>query len=243
MAELNYATSCESFDSLMNSMTTSASSNLSFTSPGNFISPGHTSGMDNKQRGKYKKDALEHVDYVKEYLNDPKYKTELCKTWSESGFCAYGNKCRFAHGKQELFNKMVNCKKYKQKECTSFFKNNFCCYGSRCHFRHSEKKIPDLQRSYYSLHLKTMQTIPKNQIEEMSSADLLKVHQAIPCKVKRLRIFSEICNSAPLKRPANQQLPSFNFVSKSNKYLKSIENYNDRNSRFSINCYDPVALF
>lgn len=27
-----------------------------------------------------------------------KYKTELCKTFSEKGYCPYGRKCRFAHG-------------------------------------------------------------------------------------------------------------------------------------------------
>src|SRR4051794_20462125 len=90
---------------------------------------------------KLKKDAMEFVDYMKEYQTDPKYKTELCKSFTETGFCAYGNKCRFAHGRQELFDKIVNCKKYKQKECLSFFKNKYCCYGSRCHFKHEERKL------------------------------------------------------------------------------------------------------
>lgn len=31
-----------------------------------------------------------------------KHKTELCKTFSELGYCNYGQKCRFAHGKHEL---------------------------------------------------------------------------------------------------------------------------------------------
>jgi hypothetical protein len=105
---------------------------------------------ENKAKAKLKKDALEFVDYHKEYQSDPKYKTEMCKSWSESGFCAYGNKCRFAHGKDELFGKIVSCKKYKQKDCMSFFKNNYCCYGSRCHFRHQEKKLKDIDRSYYN---------------------------------------------------------------------------------------------
>lgn len=28
-----------------------------------------------------------------------KYKTELCRTFEEKGACPYGQKCRFAHGK------------------------------------------------------------------------------------------------------------------------------------------------
>lgn len=27
-----------------------------------------------------------------------KYKTEMCKNFSENGFCRYINKCQFAHG-------------------------------------------------------------------------------------------------------------------------------------------------
>ncbi len=31
-----------------------------------------------------------------------KYKTELCKNFSETGFCPYRKKCKFAHGINEL---------------------------------------------------------------------------------------------------------------------------------------------
>lgn len=36
---------------------------------------------------------------------DPKYKTELCKKFQNTGHCPYGFKCRFAHGKEELITK------------------------------------------------------------------------------------------------------------------------------------------
>jgi hypothetical protein len=39
---------------------------------------------DRNVKIKLKKDALEFVDCNKEYQHDPKYKTELCKTWTES---------------------------------------------------------------------------------------------------------------------------------------------------------------
>lgn len=87
---------------------------------------------------------------LKENKNDPKYKTELCKKFTEKGSCPYGSKCRFAHGKEELFQKKINCKLYKQKECNSFFTNFYCNYGSRCHFKHDERSLDDIKQWYYT---------------------------------------------------------------------------------------------
>ncbi|KAG2379244.1 hypothetical protein C9374_007383 [Naegleria lovaniensis] len=36
------------------------------------------------------------------YNGKDRYKTELCRSWEETGFCRYGDKCQFAHGRQEL---------------------------------------------------------------------------------------------------------------------------------------------
>ena len=51
----------------------------------------------------------EHKSFQQEQqsMNDPKYKTELCKKFSDTGTCPYGSKCRFAHGKGELISKML----------------------------------------------------------------------------------------------------------------------------------------
>ena len=68
---------------------------------------------------------------------DDKYKTELCKKYSETGKCPYGTKCLFAHGKDELITKKL-CTNYKKKQCKTFFENGYCPYGSRCTFKHSE---------------------------------------------------------------------------------------------------------
>jgi hypothetical protein len=99
---------------------------------------------------KLKKNAMEVVDFEKEWKKDPKYKTELCKGFEARGVCVYGNKCRFAHGRGELFDKSVNLQNYKLKECYSFFQNGFCAYGYRCHFKHFTKKIDQINRSYYT---------------------------------------------------------------------------------------------
>ena len=105
----------------------------------------------NEKRKKLKKNAKELVDMEVENKLDPKYKTEMCKSWVETKFCVYGNKCRFAHGKQELFNRNSNGSKYKVKDCNSFKETGICMYGSRCNFKHDERKLDGMNRSYFSL--------------------------------------------------------------------------------------------
>ena len=69
--------------------------------------------MRDNTKLRMKKNAREPVDIYKEKDCDPKYKTELCKTYEDSGFCPYGNKCRFAHGRKELFEKAEKIYNYK----------------------------------------------------------------------------------------------------------------------------------
>jgi hypothetical protein len=103
----------------------------------------------NDKKIKLKKHANEFVDIENEKKNDPKYKTELCKSFTETNFCVYGNKCRFAHGRGELFGKPIDQTKYKVKECNSFKDNGYCMYGSRCNFKHYEVRMENIDRSYY----------------------------------------------------------------------------------------------
>ena len=83
---------------------------------------------------------------------DPKYKTELCKKFQNTGKCPYGFKCRFAHGKEELIIKSQGLN-YKKKPCKTFNEKGYCPYGSRCSFRHDERKFSELCFSYYYLQL------------------------------------------------------------------------------------------
>uniref|UniRef100_A0A0B8RSN8 mRNA decay activator protein ZFP36 n=1 Tax=Philothamnus irregularis TaxID=1899461 RepID=A0A0B8RSN8_9SAUR len=64
-----------------------------------------------------------------------RYKTELCRTFSESGRCKYGAKCQFAHGSSEL-RSVSRHPKYKTELCHKFYLHGECPYGSRCHFIH-----------------------------------------------------------------------------------------------------------
>lgn len=125
-----------------------------------------------KSKMKLKKNALDPVDFAEEKRNDPKYKTEMCKTWIETGFCPYGNKCRFAHGKSELLFKPTSSS-YKKKPCKSFMLKGYCPYGTRCNFRHDERKLSEIPLSYYYIKLFVM--------NELSSS-------------KRLKVFEEISN-------------------------------------------------
>jgi len=68
-------------------------------------------------------------------INYSRYKTELCRQFSENGECKYGDKCQFAHGYNDL--KDVNRHpKYKTDYCKTFHSKGFCPYGPRCHFIH-----------------------------------------------------------------------------------------------------------
>ncbi|KAK3570062.1 hypothetical protein QTP86_010249 [Hemibagrus guttatus] len=65
-----------------------------------------------------------------------RYKTELCRTYEESGACKYGAKCQFAHGAEELRG-LNRHPKYKTEPCRTFHTVGFCPYGARCHFIHN----------------------------------------------------------------------------------------------------------
>jgi len=80
-------------------------------------------------------DELSNSPSIK--TNPLKHKTELCKTFSELGYCNYGFLCRFAHGKNELvvLPPSKNCRK---RRCKGFWQHGYCLYGFRCQFGHAE---------------------------------------------------------------------------------------------------------
>ncbi|MBN3281511.1 Z36L3 protein, partial [Polyodon spathula] len=70
-------------------------------------------------------------------LPSNRYKTELCRSYEESGICKYLNKCQFAHGASEL-RTLNRHPKYKTEMCRTFYNFGYCPYGARCHFIHQE---------------------------------------------------------------------------------------------------------
>jgi hypothetical protein len=67
------------------------------------------------------------------------YKTELCRTWEETGTCRYNNKCQFAHGAAEL-KAVERHPKYKTQMCKTFSERGTCPYGKRCCFVHTSSQ-------------------------------------------------------------------------------------------------------
>ncbi len=90
-----------------------------------------------------------------------KYKTELCKNWIETAKCRYQDKCRFAHGQEELTVAAIYSynEKFKSKNCRTFYQTKQCMYGSRCMFRHEHRSFKQLHRHFYTPHLYVMETL------------------------------------------------------------------------------------
>ena len=82
------------------------------------------------------------------------YKTEICKKWLENkGQCPYNEKCRFAHGIEEVQARLMVNGKYRSKPCFEFHKNLYCMYGNRCLFYHGEKDQRECGRGIARRHI------------------------------------------------------------------------------------------
>lgn len=66
------------------------------------------------------------------------YKTEMCRSFNEVGFCKYGDRCQFCHSPSEL-RTVKRHPKYKTEVCKTFWSEGNCPYGGRCCFIHLEK--------------------------------------------------------------------------------------------------------
>lgn len=69
-----------------------------------------------------------------------RYKTELCRSYEETGQCKYNAKCQFAHGEEEL-RPVKRHPKYKTEKCKPFHATAICNYGAKCTFIHDEREL------------------------------------------------------------------------------------------------------
>ncbi len=92
------------------------------------------------------------------------YKTELCRSWEETGSCRYRSKCQFAHGLDEL-RSVPRHHKWKTVPCRAFVEAGDCQYGKRCCFLHTT----DLQQSES---VKTKATSDKQEDSTMLTSRL-----------------------------------------------------------------------
>lgn len=68
------------------------------------------------------------------------YKTEICRSFEENGFCRYGPKCQFAHSLSEL-RLVERHPRYKTEICKTYWDDGTCPYGKRCCFIHRREEI------------------------------------------------------------------------------------------------------
>lgn len=101
------------------------------------------------------------------------YKTELCRSWMESGTCRYANKCQFAHGPEEL-RPVTRHPKYKTEICKTFHTSGTCPYGKRCRF----------------VHFSTNESNPKEIKEKLSHINVLP--KSPSGKTSRLPVFKKL---------------------------------------------------
>ena len=97
---------------------------------------------------------------------NPRYKTALCKKFTENQSCPYGDKCQFAHGEQELRNfnghaqnmmyplgmgtkNQNNMLNYKIVKCKNWEKDKTCKYGAHCTFAHGDEEIRNKADNLY----------------------------------------------------------------------------------------------
>eukprot|EP00928_Gymnodinium_smaydae_P073101 TRINITY_DN5634_c0_g1_i1.p1 TRINITY_DN5634_c0_g1~~TRINITY_DN5634_c0_g1_i1.p1 ORF type:complete len:694 (+),score=156.51 TRINITY_DN5634_c0_g1_i1:83-2164(+) len=80
----------------------------------------------------------------------PRFKTDLCRHFSQKGMCPVGDSCRFAHGEEELQTNLANAaaaaakvavRKKKTELCTQFTMEGKCKFGGNCDFAHGEAQL------------------------------------------------------------------------------------------------------
>jgi hypothetical protein len=93
--------------------------------------------------------------------NNPRYKTTLCKHYDTPQGCSYGDKCQFAHGRNEIRlnnsqfapmiknqNSMLN---YKIVKCKNWEKDGTCKYGVHCTFAHGDNELRNKNDNLYQI--------------------------------------------------------------------------------------------
>jgi butyrate response factor 1 len=88
--------------------------------------------LDPKKQKKQQEKVIIEEELSKQNL----YKTELCRSFQDTGLCRYGHKCQFAHGEHEL-RPVLRHPKYKTEVCKTFSNTGNCPYGARCRFLHA----------------------------------------------------------------------------------------------------------
>jgi len=96
------------------------------------------------------------------------YKTEICRSFRETGACRYGSKCQFAHGEHEL-RPVMRHPKYKTEICRNFTETGTCPYGTRCRFVHYQRQTSRDSMSDSPLDLTPRSSVGSDQDTDVDS--------------------------------------------------------------------------
>lgn len=99
------------------------------------------------------------------------YKTEMCRTFEETGTCKYGIKCQFAHDPVEVRN-IPRHPRYKTEICKTFWQLGNCPYGKRCCFIHTENELKDGQKPVTN-NVTNNLPVSRSSVELYGSDDLI----------------------------------------------------------------------
>jgi len=99
------------------------------------LSPNAWVAKPSKTPTKQEKQTDDKANIEEELSKQSLYKTELCRSFVDTGNCRYGAKCQFAHGEHEL-RPVMRHPKYKTEVCKKFSNTGNCPYGNRCRFIH-----------------------------------------------------------------------------------------------------------
>ncbi len=154
---------------------------------------------------------------LKKPIDGTKYKTELCRNWIELGECQYGDKCNFAHGKDQLMKKLPANQKYKSKACIPFHTKGFCTYGQRCLFLHEKRRLDELPRTHFVRQLGL---------------------ESRPACTKRLPVFEDLSRSSELAETLRIEQDTLNYLAQILKGELKLEwspDYFDAKELLSLN--------
>jgi len=140
-----------------------------------------------------KKNKDDKLNIEEELSKQNLYKTELCRSFVDTGACRYGGKCQFAHGAHEL-RPVLRHPKYKTEICKKFSNTGNCPYGNRCRFIHpgitnTDDSDSSLATSGWSTSWNTSTSV---QIPEKKQPNKQQIKALSPESAKRLAIFQHI---------------------------------------------------
>jgi len=113
------------------------------------------------------------------------YKTEMCRTYEETGICRYGIKCQFAHDQGELRG-VPRHPRYKTEICKTFWQLGNCPYGKRCCFIHTENELyknSTLSESKYTICIYFAFNIFVRSLESVTEIPLTAISPKVASRI------------------------------------------------------------